>query len=173
MSRIELRLISLCLVLAFCNIALQAEIPDGARATSVSGGENHTLVLTAAETVWACGDNSSYQLGIGNSTPQGTLSQVLKGDMNSPTPYIAYIDAVDAGWKHSLVLDVNGFVWAWGNNDSGQIGDSTDHTRTTPVGVHNPMGTGYFGNILSISAGRSGEHSLAIDANDFVWAWGR
>ena len=106
--------IAVLFLLASPTIAVS--VPDGARAVQVSGGENHTLVLTAGKTVWACGDNSWYQLGIGNNTPQGTLAQVLKGDMDSPTLYLACIDAVDAGWKHSLALDVNGFVWAWGNN---------------------------------------------------------
>jgi alpha-tubulin suppressor-like RCC1 family protein len=38
------------------------------------------------------------------------------------TPYLQDIDDVDAGWTHSLALDVNGFVWSWGWNREGQCG---------------------------------------------------
>jgi len=33
------------------------------------------------------------------------------------------INDFDAGWMHSLALDINGFVWAWGKNHVGQLGD--------------------------------------------------
>jgi alpha-tubulin suppressor-like RCC1 family protein len=30
--------------------------------------------------------------------------------------YLEDIADIDAGWEHSLALDVSGFVWALGNN---------------------------------------------------------
>jgi hypothetical protein len=36
--------------------------------------------------------------------------------MNTPSDYLEDINDIDAGWTHSLALDVNGFVWAWGEN---------------------------------------------------------
>jgi alpha-tubulin suppressor-like RCC1 family protein len=78
----------------------------------VSGGEDHTLVLTQNKWPWACGANYAYQLGIGETTePQKTLIQVLGGAMG--TPHLQDINNIAAGWIHSLALDVNGFVWAW------------------------------------------------------------
>jgi alpha-tubulin suppressor-like RCC1 family protein len=82
------------------------------------------------------------------------------------------INNVAAGWMHSLALDVNGLVWAWGWNDKGQLGDGFDIPRPTPVQVHGVNDVGYLRYIIAIAAGRSGQHSLAVDANNFVYGWG-
>ena len=55
-----------------------------------------------------------------------TLVQVWKGDMNSPSDYLEDINDVDAGWKHSLALDVVGHVWAWGDDEQARVGCSID-----------------------------------------------
>lgn len=142
--------------------------------TKVSGGEDHTLVLTESKAVWGCGYNLYYQLGIGDdSAAKYTLIRVHDGDMNTASDYLEHINDIDAGWMHSLALDVNGFVWAWGWNEYGQLGDSSTHPNSTPVQVHGPNDANYLENIIAISAGRSGLHSLAVDANNFIWAWGR
>jgi len=72
---------------------------------------------------------------------------------------------VAAGDVHSLALRTDGSVWAWGENYSGQLGDGTFTTRTTPVQV-----TGLTG-IIAIACGRN--HSLAVKNDGTIWAWGR
>jgi len=167
--------VTVSLIIFITSLPATATIPDGARAINVSGGENHTLVLTALKTVWGCGDNFYYQLGIGNKEDQATLAQVHgPNDVN----YLEDINDIDAGWKHSLALDINSFVWAWGDNYEGQLGDGTQSDRSTPVrvksGDQDPGDPSSFLRYIEcISAGRSGEHSLAVDANGFAWAWGR
>jgi len=167
----------------------RADIPQGPRAIAVSGGEQHTLVLTAMETVWASGANGGSAefgnyygvLGIDSDKyylTEKTLIQVKAGDMNTPSDLLQDIVTIDAGWTHSLALDSNGMVWAWGDNYHGQLGDSSTEPHSTPVKVlsgdqdpNDPNAPLKY--IQSISAGRSGEHSLALDANGCVWAWGR
>ncbi len=169
-------LILVSLVILAINISATADWKEDARAIDISGGENHTLVLTQNKWPWACGSNVSYQLGIGDdANDQWTLVRVHgPNDVN----FLENINDIDAGWTHSLALDVNGFVWAWGRNVEGQLGDnqkSSTQQSATPVQVHDGgMNTpsGYLENIIVISAGRSGLHSLAVDANNFVWAWG-
>jgi alpha-tubulin suppressor-like RCC1 family protein len=60
-----------------------ADWKENATAIDVSGGEDHTLVLTANKWAWGCGNNYYYQLGIGNNQDHKILVRVLKGDMNS------------------------------------------------------------------------------------------
>jgi hypothetical protein len=86
---------------------------ESAVATKVSGGEDHTLVLTESKSVWACGDNSYYQLGIASNHHEWTLIRVHGPD---DVGYLQDIDDVDAGWKHSLALDTSDFVWSWGED---------------------------------------------------------
>jgi len=110
------------LIILIANLTL-ADWKENAKAIKVSGGEDHTLVLTQNKWPWGCGANDAYQLGIGDHDNRLTLVRVHKGDINSLSDYLENINDIDAGWLHSLALDVNRGVWAWGNdNAGGQIG---------------------------------------------------
>lgn len=70
-----------------------------------------------------------------------------------------------AGNWHSLELDANGRVWAWGGNLSGELGDGTDNEyRWVPAEVGN------LADVVTIAAGN--HHSLAVRSDGTVWAWG-
>jgi hypothetical protein len=152
-----------------------ADWKENAKAIDISGGEDHTLVLTENMLPWACGDNYWRQLGTGANDDRLTLVEV-HGKYN--VGYLKEIDDVDAGWKHSLALDVNDMVWAWGNNEQGELGDaqqSSPYYSATPVIVHDGemnTGSGYLEYIIAISAGRSGQHSLAVDGDAYAYGWG-
>jgi alpha-tubulin suppressor-like RCC1 family protein len=73
--------------------------------------------------------------------------------------------AVSAGGTFTLALEADGDVWAWGRNDTGQLGNGTIEPRVpTPVLVALPTP------VVAVSAG--GGHALAIDREGAVWAWG-
>ncbi len=143
----------------------------------ISGGEKHTLLIKEDGTAWACGDNEFSQLGIGDGRPdQSTIVRVYGGMMTTESGYLENIAFIDAGWKHSLAVDNGSYVWAWGKNDYGQIGDGSTARRTTPVKVvGGQMGTDRLEGIVKVAAGRSGQYSLACDKSQsrYVWAWGR
>ena len=181
------QILTTVLFIIFVTSPTFADWKEGAKAIDISGGEDHTLVLTKNKWPWACGDNYWYQLGIGNNEDQKTLVRVHSGDMG--TSYLQDINDVDAGWKHSLALErydpwdpnCNGYVWAWGRNDEGQLGDNQENFyeptpvqvlrgEQTPADPNNPDPN--LTRIIAISAGRSGQHSLAIDANNSAYAWG-
>ena len=90
--------------------------------------------------------------------PQASISQ--GGD--AVYPGIRPQHAIAAGVSHSLVIDSDGDLRAWGNNFHGQLGDSTAEGRLTPVRVTDDF--------IAISAG--GTHSLAICTDGGLWAWG-
>jgi alpha-tubulin suppressor-like RCC1 family protein len=77
---------------------------------------------------------------------------------------LAEITAISAGSSHSLALRNDGTVWAWGYNNSGQLGDGTIRLRTTPIQLPGLAG------ITAITAG--GVHSLALRGDGTVLAWG-
>ena len=69
--------------------------------------------------------------------------------------------AVAAGATHSLARKSDGTVLAWGNNLSGQLGNSGVNTEAaTPVQVKGPNGQGALGGVTTVAAGYY--HSLAI-----------
>ena len=71
---------------------------------------------------------------------------------------------VAAGAMHTLVLKSDGTVWAFGNNDYGQLGDTTWQERRTPVQVSGLT------DVVAIASGAA--HSLAIKSDTSLWAWG-
>ena len=72
--------------------------------------------------------------------------------------------AVAAGFDHTLVLDKDGTVWAFGGNASGQLGDGTTTDRYQAQTVSGLTG------VRAIAAGDG--FSLALDTAGRVWAWG-
>ena len=49
-------------------------LPDGKVAKQVIAGEDHTMILAEDGTVFACGDNSFGQLGLGDTTQRNTFT---------------------------------------------------------------------------------------------------
>jgi alpha-tubulin suppressor-like RCC1 family protein len=72
------------------------------------------------------------------------------------------LQRLDAGPCHSLAIKPNGYLWAWGHNMEGQLGDGTNVTRETPVKIM----TG----VKAVAAGWA--HTMALKTDGSVWAWG-
>lgn len=134
----------------------------GQAATDLAVGANHTVVINSDGSVYSWGDNASYQLGIYDNMRwyEPTAGYILKQRVLQAGGAVA----VGAGRSHSLILDGTGQVWAWGANDTYQLGDGTNVGRYTPVPVPGLSG------VRTISAGDG--HNLAIRNDGSVWAWG-
>jgi hypothetical protein len=90
----------------------------------VAGGGSHSLFLKNDGTVWACGLNTSGQLGDSTTTSSSTPVQVN---------LLTGINAIEAGYLHSLFLKNNGTVWACGRNVEGQLGNGTTDSNPHPT----------------------------------------
>jgi len=76
---------------------------------------------------------------------------------------------------HCLSCDEDKYVWAWGKNEYGQLGNNeTGGREEEPVQVlkgEMSWADTYLEDIVDIDAGI--DHSIAVDdANGHVWAWG-
>ena len=71
---------------------------------------------------------------------------------------------VAAGESHSLVLNSDGSLWAFGDNSYCQLGDGTTVSSAVPIPVVGISG------VVSISAGYY--HNLAITSDGTTWSWG-
>lgn len=74
----------------------------------------------------------------------------------------AFRPTIAAGSDHTVQVRADGTLWAWGNNNAGQLGDGTTINRALPVQI----GTGY----AQVAAG--GAHTVAIKSDGSLWAWG-
>ena len=134
------------------------QIPGITGAIAIAAGEEFSLVLKADGTVWGMGYNDGGELG------DGTNHNVRYTPVQVKLPKTTKIVAIAAGEDHSLALNQDGTVWAFGKNDSGQLGDGTRIGRTTPVMI--PGLTG----VTKISAAIW--HSTVLKQDGTVWAFG-
>lgn len=77
------------------------------------------------------------------------------------------VRAMSGGSWHSLALNGDGMVRAWGDNSYGQLGDGT--TGSSAGAGNTPTQAGQLRRVTQVAAG--GVHSLALADGD-VWAWG-
>jgi parallel beta-helix repeat protein len=142
-------------------------------------GWYHSLAADSDGVCFSWGKNTSGQLGRPGITYLDVPYRVNGfGDLGADTK-VVYVSAGRSG-EHSLIVDSNGYAYAFGLNDYHQCGDeSSDSQKDTPVLVHDddPNTTGvYLGDIAHIVAVDAGvHHSLALSqlsSAGYVWEWG-
>jgi len=127
-------------------------------------GDQHAIALKVGGEVWSWGNNGSGQLG-DNSSNQSSVPLRVKGLNN--IGFLTDAVAVAAGANHSLAILCDGSVAAWGNNNSGQLGDGSNTRSLFPILVKGlPAGVKAF----SIAAGDF--HSIAVMEDGTVYSWG-
>ena len=94
----------------------------------------------------------------------GQLGTAVAGDKSLPTEVAGealthQFTSIAAGYYHSLAIDSDGKLWAWGNNGNGQLGTATGD-KSLPTEVAGEALTHQF---TSIASGYL--HSLGIIAS--------
>jgi alpha-tubulin suppressor-like RCC1 family protein len=138
--------------LAIVSLAVAAAgvlIAAGPAAPAAAAGAVRT-----AEVAW--GDNFFGTLGDGTNT--STSVPVRAAGLTGGAQQIA------GGGGHTLAVNADGEVWAWGDNSLGQLGDGTRTAHLTPQRVPG------INNAVAVAAGNL--FSLAVLADGSVKAWG-
>ena len=136
-------------------------------AIQVSAGADHSLIIDTKGNTWAWGWNQLGELGNGSSSADANpVPGMVKYPENSGT--VTAIQ-VSAGGYHSLAIDKNGNAWAWGGNDSGELGIGTTSKSEIPALVQYPKNVGA---VTTVQVSAGGYHSLGIDKEGKTWAWG-
>ena len=131
----------------------------------VAGGD-HSLYLRSNGTVWASGNNSSGQLGDGNTTSAATPVEVSPATGLTDVVQVAAPASLGGG-SFSLALDASGHVWTWGDDSLGQLGDG--HAGSS-YSQDQPGEIGGLADVVAIAAGE--DFALALTASGTVYAWG-
>jgi alpha-tubulin suppressor-like RCC1 family protein len=133
------------------------------RVTKISAGRDFALALRSDGIVFAWGANRFGQVGNGAASfSPVTVPVKVVG--------LAQVTGISAGSDSALATEASGIsavtsVWAWGNNDDGQLGDGTTAGHATPERV-----TGLPVYIAGISAG--GQYAAVLGTDGSVWGWG-
>lgn len=127
----------------------------GANAVAVSAGARHSLVVTRDQELWAFGDNSSGQLGLGvNTSPLQPKPQRVTALDN--------VIGVSSGGNHTMAITADGYLYGWGQNSFGQLGDTTTTDRSVPVAV--------MPGVVAVACGST--HTAAVKADATLWTFG-
>ena len=124
-------------------VSVPERITISGKIKTIAAGGQHSAIITALEgsennTVWTWGDNEFGQLGIkdinSDISRNALPTRVDKGvTIDSTDNYLINVIGLSTGGSHTVVIKDDGYVYSWGLNASGQIGDISNETRRTPV----------------------------------------
>jgi alpha-tubulin suppressor-like RCC1 family protein len=160
------------------------QITNASSFTALGTGYNSLFATTNTSLLFGTGLNASGLLGILNDAAnRSTPTQVLTSTMTSPIIPIKLYDVRTSSFTQVqvgpavTVLSSTGTVWAWGTNASGQLGNDTIISRSSPVQVglitrtylNSPtqLGTSSW---TVVSSGE--QHQLAIRSDGALFGWG-
>ena len=137
--------------------------------TQIAAGDSHSLALTSSGQLYAFGSNGLGQLGTGADPllPHPTPAPVaLPGEVGPVTQ-------ISAGGSHTLAVTASGQLYAFGDNDDGElgIGPLLDGGESNPVPTPTQVTLpGAVGPVTGVSGGS--HHSLALTASGQLYAFG-
>ena len=124
----------------------------------LGAGSYHSMVLLEDGKLWGWGANNFGQLGIGWAAEQAMPVKAKGLDTRFIVDFVL-------GGDHSLALDSEGVLWAWGQNSDGQLGDGTTVSRDMPGQVLGLDGR----NIVALAAGYASSAVVLSDGSVFAW----
>lgn len=124
---------------------------------AISAGDHFSLAIDSDGGLWSFGYNYYGQLGIGTNENQKIPVRITAQTDNEDE--ITEFNYIDSGNSHSLAIDTNGYLWAFGYNAYGQLGDGTTTDRNSPVQI--TASNGAITKFKTIVAGNN--YSMVID----------
>ncbi|KAK2577032.1 hypothetical protein KPH14_011991 [Odynerus spinipes] len=129
--------------------------------TFAYGSGPHVLALTNKGEVYSWGHNGFCELGNGSSNHGLTPTHI-----GMPLSEKVVVD-IACGSHHSLALTDEGEVYAWGQNNCGQVGSGISSNQGAPRKVNSAL-TGK--KVVSITCGQT--YSMAVTDSGEVYGWG-
>ena len=149
------------------------KILDNKLIRQVACGGNYTLALTEEGDIYAWGEGVTGALGTGHYQdqhyPTKIVLEITKHDYgnNSGAEKASYIAA---GYCHSLAISYTGVMYAWGNNDFGQLGIVGKGMEKGPSTNKPEKITAVKNRMEKVACGMF--HSAAISQEEYLFTWG-
>ncbi len=77
---------------------------------------------------------------------------------------------IDGGAGHACLARSEGYIWCWGDNAKGQLGDNTTNDRMAPVAVKGPGGVGELTDAAALATGT--QFGCVAKTDGTAWCWG-
>jgi alpha-tubulin suppressor-like RCC1 family protein len=146
----------------FTSSTLPVKVVGLTNVIAIAVGGDHCIALKSDSTVWTWGSNVSGALGYYTTYSMNSTPAKVHGPGN--VGFISGVTSIAAGELCSFALKGDGTLWAWGDNDYGQLGVYTSVGYSTiPVQVN-------ISGVKSIASG--GYFTLALLKNGTVYSWG-
>jgi alpha-tubulin suppressor-like RCC1 family protein len=115
------------------NAPVQVSFPDSAAVTQVAQGgsatdNGQTIVMLSDGSLYAWGDDATYQLGDGKTKVEASPEQIF-------APAGVTYQTLASGGGTSYAITTTGDVYAWGHGTQGEVGNGTRNNAVTPVMV--------------------------------------
>jgi|GEM_PF-4423759 len=141
----------------------------------VASGNENSIVVNSNGNVFIVGSNNHGKLGINQDfTDFSRIFIPIQVHGADNSGLLSNINIVSQKVEHILALDAAGKVYAWGDNQYGQLGDDSsgmDNISLFPKLVKGPNGDNtILSEITAISTGYS--FSLALKSDGTLYAWG-
>ena len=130
----------------------------GLKLAKVVTSPNNTLAMDQSGALYAWGKNDIGQLGLGDVTPRSSPVAVLGG--------VVAKDIYSNGADSFYALTEAGTLYAWGQNDMGQLGLGDVVVRSSPVAV---LGGITFKSLVDFCPGNKSAIGFAADGSLYAW----
>lgn len=129
--------------------------------TDVAAGGYTFWGIRSDGTLWSCGNNGGGGLGVNIA---GTIDKSSPVQVGSLTNWKNIWGGGTSTNPYAVAIKTDGTLWAWGNNNSGQLGDNTVIDKSSPIQV---------GALTNWSlVGATQNTTAAIKTDGTLWTWG-
>lgn len=124
----------------------------------ISCGNHYSIIMDNENQIYVCGANCSGQLGIGEKYAGHKKSIGYFKKMKLPN-----INKIVCGSYHTLSLTICGKIYAWGDNEFGQLGLGNTKNYYEPAQL-------FLSDIIKIKCAYL--HTIALSKYNTVYTWG-
>jgi alpha-tubulin suppressor-like RCC1 family protein len=130
----------------------------------ISCGWKHSMALTECGHVYSFGNNEWGQLGIGDTVKSNEPKFVAVISKNKCN---VFIEKISCGSYHSLLLSSDGYIYAFGSNLNGELGNQKEENESSPQRIKIET------KFIDISSRWNQYISIGLSQDGICYIWGQ
>ena len=140
-------------------------MPEGSTIKKISVGTDYTCAIASNNLPYCWGQNGWGQLGDNSTANSSVPVQVyISGELNGKT-----VSSIATGERHTCVIASDSYAYCWGDNATGQLGDSTGSSKSYPVAVYRDF---YLSGLTVKSVTADYFNTCVLASDNYEYCWG-